>query len=148
MASSSAPRASSRRPRALSRLPVLPQGGIGDGEGAQAVAHRRVADAEAPGVGLDLLGDARAVAQQAVEVLVALDDQGFVVVQVEPAQDAETGLVEIAADRGVGRALGADEGRRGHRGIVALVVTLSSRSLRGKPQHQESAGSSAERGIR
>jgi hypothetical protein len=90
------------------------QGGVGDGEGAQAVAHRPVADGEAALVVLDLLADGGAVAEKAVDVLVALDDEGFVVLQVEPAQNAEAGLVEVAADRRVSGALGAQEGRRRH----------------------------------
>jgi len=83
--------------------------GMAPEEVAEGVADDTVGDAQAPGVGLDLLADGAAAEEEAVEVLVAFAEEDLVRLEVEPAEDAEAGLVEIAADRGVGGTPGIEE---------------------------------------
>jgi hypothetical protein len=55
-------------------------------------------------VRLDLLADGAAAQEKAVQVLVALAEEDLVRLEVEPAEDAQARLVEVAPDGGVGRA--------------------------------------------
>ena len=87
---------------------VLAPGNIGQCEVAERFEDDPVADVDGAGERLDLLvdRDSGGVEQEAVEVFVALAEEDLAGVELEPAFDAEADLVEVAADGGVGRALG------------------------------------------
>ncbi len=72
-----------------------------------------------PGIRLDLLADGFVTEEEAIEVLVALAEEDLLRLEVEPAQDAKAGLVEVAPDRGVGGTPRVEEagGLSGIRGI-------------------------------
>jgi len=94
-----------------------------------------------------LLADADAMGDQAIEVLVALADEDLAVGESEPAQDAQAGLVEVAGDRGVRRAAGADERVGRHAQSSPIVVGGAMRSaleaLSGDARVEELAGDAA-----
>ncbi len=81
---------------------------VGDQEVAQALFDLLAADRHRPFEGLDLHAD-RAAAEEEIEILVALANQGLVLHEFEPAERPETALVEVTPDRGVSGALGVNE---------------------------------------
>ena len=92
-----------------SGLAALTEGDVAPEEVAEGFQDGPVGEAQSPRVRLDLLADGSAAEQEAVEVLIPLAEEDLVRLEVEPAQDAQAGLVEIAADRGVGGALRIQE---------------------------------------
>lgn len=85
-------------------LASLAKGDVAPQEVAEGVADDPVGDAQAAGVGLDLLADGAAVEEEAVEVFVSFAEEDLSRLEIESALDTRAGLVEVAADRGVGGA--------------------------------------------
>jgi hypothetical protein len=84
-------------------------------ERAEGVADYPVPDAQAACIRLDLLADSPVAEEETVEILISLTEQDLVRLQIEPAEDTQTGLVEISPDGGVGRTPFIEKEARGSR---------------------------------
>src|SRR6185369_10243272 len=96
-------------------------GDVAAQELTEALHHRAVGDPEAAGIRLHLLADASGTGDQAIEIFIPFAEKRLVLPQVEPADDAQTGLIEIATQRGVRGPLGIDEGGSGGDHLLSRI---------------------------